>query len=355
MAAQPAAHRRAGPHGVTDELRDITIVGAGPAGLAAAFWAGMRRASVRIVDALPELGGQLTALYPEKPIYDVLGHERILARELVARLQAQALEPFDVPLHLGTTAQGIAWTADEIVLETTAGPLRSHAVIVAGGHGAVVPRRLPAQDADLMPWEGRGVAYVARSKAVFAGRRVVVVGGGDAALDWALDLLDVATAVTLVHRRERFRAHEATVARAMAAVDEGRLALRVPWIVAGADGDGALAGLTLRHRTDGVTERLACDAVLLQLGHVTRLGPLAEWGFALDGGSIVADGLMATSLDRVWACGDVTTAPGKLKLIATGFGEAAVAVAQAVHRLRPETQLQPAYSTDTGVPSARQP
>lgn len=350
MATQPRAHRRPGRPGVSAELRDITIVGAGPAGLAAAFWAGMRQASTRVVDALPEIGGQLTALYPEKPIYDVLGHQRILARELVTRLQLQALEPFDVPLHLDTTAHHIAWTPEGVVIDTTAGPLRSRAVIVAGGHGAVRPRRLPDGDADLTQWEGRGVAYVARSKAVFAGRRVVVVGGGDAALDWALDLLDVAAAVTLVHRRERFRAHEATVARAMAAVDAGRLALRVPWTVAGADGDGSLAGLTLRHRGDGTTERLPCDAVLLQLGHVTRLGPLADWGFAVDGGAIATDGLMGTSLDRVWACGDVTTAPGKLKLIATGFGEAAVAVGQAVHRLRPETQLQPAYSTDTGVP-----
>jgi ferredoxin/flavodoxin---NADP+ reductase len=325
------------------DIRDITVLGAGPVGLAAAFWAGMREASVQIVEALPEIGGQLTALYPEKWIYDVLGHRRILARDLVAELTAQSLGQFDVPVHLGTTAHGLSHHDDEVVLHTTGGELRTRTVILAGGHGAVEPRRLP--DLDVTPWEGRGVHYVVGDKSAFAGRRVVVVGGGDSALDWVINLLDVASELTLVHRRERFRAHEATVSQVLAEVEAGRVGLRTSAVVAGVHGDGQVEAVELR---DG--EVIPCDELLLQLGFVTRLGPLEDWGFALDRQSIVVDGLMRTSLDRVWACGDVTTYPGKLKLIATGFGEAAMAVAQAVHHLRPEERLQPGYSTNTGVP-----
>jgi len=328
-----------------DEPCDITILGAGPAGLAAAFWAGMREASARIVDALPAVGGQLTALYPEKWIYDVVGHRRILARELVEELTAQSVGQFGTPVLLGTTAHAITHEPDRLVLRTSAGDLATRTVVVAGGHGAVEPRRLPAADADLAPWEGAGVQYVVGAKAELAGRRVVIVGGGDSALDWVLDLLGTAATVTLVHRRERFRAHEATVAAVRRAAEEGRAGLRVPARVVGVRGTGRVEAVEL-----DTGEVLPCDVLLPQLGHVTRLGPLEDWGLELDRGSIVVDGLMRTSLDRVWACGDVTTFPGKLKLIATGFGEAAVAVAQAVHHLRPGTSLQPAYSTDTGVP-----
>src|SRR4051794_36575019 len=167
----------------------------------------MREASVRLVDALPEVGGQLTALYPEKWIYDVVGHRRILAHDLVAELEAQSLGQFDVPVHLGTTVHALTHEPDELVLHTSDGDLRTRTLIVAGGHGAMEPRRLP--DLDMSPWEGRGAHYVVGDKSVFAGRRVVVVGGGDSALDWVVNLLDTAGELTLVHRRERFRAHEA--------------------------------------------------------------------------------------------------------------------------------------------------
>jgi thioredoxin reductase (NADPH) len=327
------------------DVRDITVLGAGPAGLAAAFWAGMRKASVQLVDALPEVGGQLTALYPEKWIYDVVGHRRILAADLVAELVAQSIGQFDVPLHLGTTARALTHEPDALVLHTDRGDLRTRTLVVAGGHGGIEPRRLPAADADVAPWEGRGVHYVVARKAAFAGRRVVVVGGGDSALDWVLNLLGVASELTLVHRRERFRAHEATVSEVLRHVREGRVALRAPATLGALRGNGRVQEVELAGG-----ERLPCDDVLLQLGFVTRLGPLRDWGFALDGESIAVDGLMRTSLDRVWGCGDVVSHPGKLKLIATGFGEAAVAVAQAVQHLRPGAQLQPGYSTNTGVP-----
>lgn len=334
-----------------DEIRDVTIIGAGPVGLAAAFWCGMRQASCRIVDSLPELGGQLTALYPEKWIFDVVGHPRILAKDLVETLREQALEQFDVPVHLDTTAQHIAWGDDHVTLQTDRGPLHSRTVIVAGGHGAFEPKRLPVSDVDLTPWEGRGAQYLVGAKGELAGKRVVIVGGGDSAFDWVVNLVDTAESVTLVHRREGFRAHEATVAEVMAHADAQRVDLRVPYVVRAARGSERIEEVDLEHR-DGGTVTVPCDVLLLQLGFVTRLGPLKEWGFELEKSAIVVDGQMRTSLDRVWACGDVTTFDGKLKLIATGFAEAAIAVAQAVHFIRPEVRIQPAYSTNTGVPGA---
>jgi thioredoxin reductase (NADPH) len=333
--------------GELDEIRDITIIGAGPVGLCTAFWAGMREASARIVDSLPELGGQLTALYPEKWIYDVPGHPRLVARELVELLREQALGQFDVPVLLETTAREISWEDDVVVLHTDRGVLRSRTVIVAGGHGAFEPRRLPG----LGGWEGRGVHYVVGSKDEFAGKRVVVVGGGDSAIDWTISLLDTASSVTLVHRRERFRAHELTVGQVLEAADRGEVAVHVPFRIREISGNGTVERVRLVHSEDEAREiELQVDAVLVQLGFKTALGPLADWGFEVYKGSIVVDPLMKTSLPRVWACGDVVAFDGKLKLIATGFGEAATAVAQALHAIRPDMRLQPSYSTNTGVP-----
>jgi thioredoxin reductase (NADPH) len=311
----------------------------------------MREASVRIVDALPEIGGQLTALYPEKWIYDVPGHPRIRARELVARHREQTLGQFDVPVHLSTTAERISHEDDGVVLHTDRGDLRSRTVVVAGGHGAFEPRRLT--DLDLTPWLGRGAHEVLADAAQLAGRRVLVVGGGDSALDRVLDLAGVAERVGLVHRRERFRAHEVTVRRVLDAAQAGSIDLHVPYRIDAVHGNGAVEGVTLRH-ADGAAPPVdvPADAIVLQLGFRTALGPLAGWGFELDRGAIRVDPLMATSLDRVWACGDVTAFEGKLKLIATGYAEAATAVSQAVLRIRPETILQPGYSTNTGVPGA---
>jgi thioredoxin reductase len=334
-----------------DEVRDITVIGAGPVGLCTAFWAGMRQASVRIIDSLPELGGQCTTLYPEKWVFDVPGHPKVLAKDLVGLLRAQALDQFDVPVHLETTADTISWDDDGVTLHTDRGDLRSKTVIVAGGHGAFEPKKLPVSDVDMAPWEGRGAHYIVGEKSVFADQRVVIVGGGDSAFDWVVNLLETASEVTLVHRRDGFRAHEATVAEVMDHVEAGRVALKVPYVIRQVEGNGRIEAVELHHAGDESVHRLECDAVLLlQLGFSTKLGPLKEWGFELEKGSIVVDGVMKTNLDRVWACGDITTFEGKLKLIATGFAESAIAVAQAVHHIRPDMKLQPAYSTNTGVP-----
>ena len=334
-----------------DEIRDVTVIGAGPVGLSAAFWAGMREASSRIIDSLPELGGQLTTLYPEKWIFDVPGHPRVLAKDLVEKMREQTLEQFDVPVHLDTTAERISWEDDAVVLHTTRGDLRSRTVIIAGGHGAFEPKKLPGYDME--PWEGKGAHYLVSEKSEFEGKRVLIVGGGDSACDWVVNLLDVAERVSLVHRREGFRAHEATVAQVMNAHERGDIDLHVPFQIRDIQGNGRIERVTLFHSEDEANEvELEIDAVLLQLGFKTALGPLKQWGLDVEKGALVVDPLMKTNLDRVWACGDITTFDGKLKLIATGFGEAAIAVAQAVHHIRPDMKIQPKYSTNTGVPGA---
>ena len=334
-----------------DEVRDITVIGAGPVGLSTAFWAGMREASSRIIDSLPELGGQLTTLYPEKWIFDVPGHTRVLARDLVEMLREQTLGQFDVPVHLETTAERISWEDDLVVLHTEKGDLRSRTVIVAGGHGAFEPKKLPGYD--MGPWEGRGAHYLVGSKEEFAGKKVLIVGGGDSAFDWVVNLLEVADSIALVHRREGFRAHEVTIGQVMEARDAGRVAVHVPYQIKDVQGNGRIEHVTLFHSEDeGDVVELDVDAVLLQLGFKTALGPLKNWGFEVIKGAIAVDPVMKTSLPQVWACGDITTFDGKLKLIATGFSEAAIAVAQAVHSFRPDMKIQPKYSTNTGVPGA---
>jgi ferredoxin/flavodoxin---NADP+ reductase len=340
------------------EIRDITVIGAGPVGLITSFWAGMREASSRIIDSLPELGGQLTTLYPEKWIYDVPGFPRIIAKDLVELLREQAIEQFDVPVHLETTVERVEYEPDSddperriIRVITDRGDLLTRTIIIAGGHGAFEPKKLPGYD--MTPWEGKGAHYIVGEKAEFAGKRVVIIGGGDSACDWVLNLLDTASEITLVHRREAFRAHEITVNEVMQAASDGRVDVRVPYQIREVSGNGRIEHVTLFHsEDDSEVVELDCDAVLLQLGFKTQLGPLKNWPLEVEKGSIKVDPVMKTSMEAIWAAGDITIFDGKLKLIATGFGEAAIAVAQAVHHIRPDTKIQPKYSTNTGVPGA---
>jgi len=332
-----------------DEIRDITVIGGGPVGLSTAFWAGMRESSSRIIDSLPEIGGQLTTLYPEKWIFDVPGHPRVLAKDLVERLREQAVDQFDVPVHLEMTAERISWENDIVVLHTNKGDLRSRAVIIAGGHGAFEPKKLPGFD--MSPWEGRGAEYLVAAKDSYAGKNVLIVGGGDSAMDWVVNLLEVAERIHLVHRREGFRAHEMTVSQVMQAAERGMVDVHVPFQIGEVTGNGSIESVELFHSEDeSQRKQLDVDAVLLQLGFTTKLGPLKEWGLEIAKGAIVVNQTYATNLPGVWACGDITTFEGKLKLIATGFAESAIAVSQAVHSFRPEMKIQPKYSTNTGVP-----
>ena len=335
-----------------DEIRDITVIGAGPVGLITSFWAGMREASSRVIDSLPDIGGQLTTLYPEKWIFDVPGYPRVIARDLVEELKKQSLDQFDVPLHLETTADRVEYEDDGILrLVTDKGDFLTRTIIIAGGHGAFEPKKLPGYD--MTPWEGKGAHYLVGEKREFEGKRVLIVGGGDSACDWTLNLLDTASDITLVHRREGFRAHEVTVGEIMQAAEAGKVDVRTPYQIKEVSGNGRVEKVTIfNSENEEEVVELGCDAILLQLGFKTALGPLKDWPLEVEKGSIKVDPVMKTSMEAVWACGDITIFEGKLKLIATGFAESAIAVAQAVHHIRPDSKIQPKYSTNTGVPGA---
>jgi thioredoxin reductase len=341
---------------MNEEIKDITIIGAGPVGMVTAFWAGMREASSQIIDSLPELGGQLTTLYPEKWIFDVPGFPRILAKDLVEELRRQSLEQFGVPVSLETTADRVEYEDDGeggqiLRLVTDRGDFLSRTIIIAGGHGAFEPKKLPGYD--MSEWEGKGAYYLVGEKSEFADKDVVIIGGGDSACDWVINLMDTASSVTLVHRREGFRAHEVTVKEVMDAAEAGKVDVKTPYQVKEVAGNGRIEKVTLFHsENEDEVHELDCDAVLLQLGFKTQLGPLKEWPLEVEKGAIKVDPLMRTSMDAVWAAGDITTFDGKLKLIATGYAEAAIAVAQAVRHIRPDMKIQPKYSTNTGVPGS---
>ncbi|MEU7618513.1 NAD(P)/FAD-dependent oxidoreductase [Micromonospora rifamycinica] len=318
---------------------DVAVIGAGPTGLFAAYYAGFRGLSVAVVDALPEPGGQITAMYPEKLILDVAGFPAVKGRDLVANLVAQAA-PYHPEYLLGTRAEKLSHADGRPVLGLAGGEeLRCGAVVVTGGLGSFTPRPLPVADSFL----GGGIVYFVPDPAALADRDVLIVGGGDSAFDWAATLQPLARSVTLVHRRERFRAHAGTVARVLS------LPVRV---VVNAEvtrlhGDDAVTAAEITVR-GGATETLPVDTVVAALGFTADLGPLAEWGLRLDRRHIVVDSAMATSLPRVYAAGDITEYPGKVRLIATGFGEAATAVNNAAVAIDPAAHLFPGHSSDAG-------
>jgi ferredoxin/flavodoxin---NADP+ reductase len=328
-------------------LRDITIIGGGPAGLFALFYAGMRGVSAQIVDALPEPGGQLTALYPEKYIFDVAGFPKILTKDLVRALAEQATQ-FGAVVHCNQQVTALEEQDGqfEVVTETDRFPTR--AVVIAAGIGAFSPRRLPQACAE--PWYGRGVFDRVTDPTAFSNKRVVIIGGGDSAFDWAHQLGDRAAQVALVHRSDRFRAHASTVAAVQAAVARGRTALytfhELHDIVAD---DGHIVALDLKDIKAKTIKRIDADVVLTMLGFVSDIGPLAAWGLSVEKDEVVVNSQMETGRPGIWAAGDITTYPGKLKLIATGFAEAATAVNQAVHHIYPDKKVNPGHSSNMSI------
>ena len=318
---------------------DVAIIGAGPTGLFAAYYAGFRGLSVALIDALPEPGGQVTAMYPEKVIYDVAGFPSIKGRDLVANLVTQAA-PFDPEYLLGVRAEKLSYQAGKPVLSLSEGTeLRCGSVLITGGLGSFTPRPLPAADT----FVGGGIVFFVPHLADLAGHDVLIIGGGDSAFDWALALAPLARSVTLVHRREKFRAHAATVAR----VRELPVRIVVNAEITKIHGDGTVSGADIVVK-GGVTETVPVDTVVAALGFTADLGPLAEWGLELDKRHILVDSSMATNLPRVFAAGDITEYRGKVRLIATGFGEAATAVNNAAVVIDPAAHLFPGHSSDAG-------
>ncbi|MFC0528063.1 NAD(P)/FAD-dependent oxidoreductase [Phytohabitans kaempferiae] len=318
---------------------DVAIVGAGPTGLYAAYYAGFRGLTTAVIDALPEPGGQVTAMYPEKAIYDVAGFPVIKGRDLVANLVEQAA-PYNPEYILGARAEELSYVDERPLLSLGGGEkLLCGAIIITGGLGSFSPRPLPAAAA----FSGSGLVYFVPRLADLAGHDVLIVGGGDSAFDWALALEPLAKSITLVHRREKFRAHAATVSRVQG------LPVR---IVVNAE-IAKIHGVEQVTHADIVVkgaeaETVPVDTVVAALGFTADLGPLAEWGLDIDKRHIKVDSTMLTNRPRVFAAGDIAEYPGKVRLIATGFGEAATAVNNAAVTIDPGAHLFPGHSSDAG-------
>ena len=328
---------------------DVAIIGAGPVGLFAVFELGMLKLTSVLIDALPEVGGQCAALYPEKPIYDIPAHPAIDAGELVARLEQQ-MAPFRVPRLLGRRVVGLTGGPSAFTVATDAGDtVRAKAVLVAAGAGAFGPNRPPLDG--LERYEASGaVQYYVRRREDLRGKRVVIAGGGDSAVDWALALKDIAR-VAVVHRRTKFRAAPESAAQLDAAARNGEIEMVIPYqlhALHGADGVlGAVEVATLQ----GETRRLAADVLLPFFGLSMDLGPIAAWGLDHELHHVKIDpATCATSMPGVFAIGDVASYPGKLKLILQGFSEAAIAAHAIFGVVRPGEALHFEYSTTSGVP-----
>lgn len=331
---------------------DVAIIGAGPVGLFAVFECGMLRMRTAVIDALDAIGGQCTALYPEKPIYDIPGFPEVAAGDLIAQLQRQAA-PFTPLMLLGRRVDSLRAEDGGFVLGTSAGDtLRCKAVVIAAGAGAFGPNRPPLDG--LAGYEASGaVRYLVARREEFRGKRVVIAGGGDSAVDWALSLKQVAAKVTVVHRRPKFRAAPESAAQLDAAAARGELELAIPYQLHGLKGDGSRLEAVEVATLKGELREIPADILLPFYGLSMELGPIAEWGLGLDRSHIrVEAATCATSLPGVHAIGDVATYPGKLKLILQGFSEAAMAT-HAIHpRVFPGEALHFEYSTSKGVPVA---
>jgi thioredoxin reductase (NADPH) len=335
----------------TEIETDVAIVGAGPVGLFAVFELGMLKLRAVLIDALAEVGGQCTALYPEKPIYDIPAHPAIEAGALVSQLEAQ-IAPFAAPRLLGRRVERLEGTSGAFALTTDQGDVvRAKAVIVAAGAGAFGPNRPPLEG--LAAYEaGGGVQYYVRRREDLRGKRVVIAGGGDSAVDWALALRGIAETIQVVHRRAKFRAAPESAAQLDDAARRGEVELVIPYQLHALHGAGGVLEAVEVADLDGRTRTLAADVLLPFFGLSMDLGPIASWGLALERHHLVIDpATCGTSVPGVFAIGDVATYPGKLKLILQGFAEAAVA-AHAIHPVvHPGTALHFEYSTTKGVPA----
>jgi thioredoxin reductase (NADPH) len=322
------------------EFTDLLIVGGGPAGMFAAFYGGMRKASVKLIESMPQLGGQVAALYPEKYIYDVAGFPKVTGQELINNLHEQ-LKLFEPDVRLEERVLQIEKKEERhFVVTTDKGVHYARAIIITAGVGAFEPRRLDLPNA--AHFEQTNLHYFVSDMNRFRGKKVLISGGGDSAVDWALMLEPIAEQVTLIHRRDKFRAHEHSVEKLMAS----RVQVITPTEIAELHGDDRIERVTLAHVKTKETQEIVVDDVIVNFGFVSSLGPIAEWGLEIEGNAIVVDSRMESSIPGIFAAGDITTYPGKLDLIAVGFGEAPTAVNNAKVYIDPEAKLSPGHSSN---------
>ena len=319
---------------------DLLIVGAGPAGLYAAYYAGFRGMKVALIDSLPEAGGQVSALYPEKLIYDVAGFPAIKGQDLIDNLVEQAA-PFSPTYFLGHRAEEMEHDEDAGTVTVTSHKgqaIVAKAVLITGGIGTFTPRPLP----DAEEFEGRGLRYFVPKLDDLAGQDVLIVGGGDSAFDWAHNLEPIAKSITLIHRRDRFRAHEHTVKQVMDSSVRVLIFTEVARII----GEDHVEKVEIFNNKTDEREIIEVQAVVAALGFTADLGPLTRWGLEQQKRHIVVDTAMHTNIPRVFAAGDITEYEGKVRLISVGFGEAATAVNNAAPIVDPSLKLFPGHSSD---------
>jgi thioredoxin reductase len=306
----------------------------------AAFYAGMRQASAKIIESMPQLGGQLAALYPEKYIYDVAGFPKVRAQELVDNLLHQ-MKLFPIESCLEEKVTNLEKLEERLFKVTTDKDVHyAKAVIITAGVGAFEPRRLELPEA--AAFEKKNLHYFVNDLNVFKGQNVLISGGGDSAVDWALMLEPIASQVTLIHRRDKFRAHEHSVENLM----NSKVKIITPTEIEKLHGSDRIEKVTLKDVKSGETQELDVDAVIVNFGFISSLGPIAEWGMNVENGSLTVDSRMETNIPGIFAAGDITTYPGKLKLIAVGFGEAPTAVNNAKVYFDPEAKLSPGHSSN---------
>ncbi|CAA6605247.1 Ferredoxin--NADP reductase [Rhodospirillaceae bacterium LM-1] len=339
---------------MSETFPGVIVIGAGPVGLFTAFALGMARMKALLVDALPAPGGQCAALYPEKPIYDIPAQPMILGAELIERLVSQA-EPFDPAYHMNQRAQQLLACEGGWRLETEGGlVLTAPAVIIASGAGAFGPKRPPLEG--LEQFEGISVHYMVKRAADLAGKRIAIAGGGDSAVDWAILLAKTAAKVWLIHRRPQFRAAGSSIDTLMALVAEGKIELVAPGQLAELKGESGRLSEVVIDDLAGGRKSLDADTLLCFFGLLGDPGAVASWGLEMQNGRIKTDpATMATSLPGVFAVGDIATYPGKLKLILTGFAEAALAARSAYGHVFPGQSLHEVHSTSLGLPGKTGP
>ena len=323
------------------DLYDITFIGAGPVGLYGMYYAGLRVTRFKVIDMLEEVGGGLMALYPEKYIYDVAGFPKVMAKDLTRMFKEQATQ-YPHCMALGEKVTNLAHLDDGIIALTTGKSVHySKAVVICAGLGAYIPKRLDVPN--LKELEGAGVYYFVRKLSDFQGKDILIVGGGDAAFDFSLMLEPVARNITHIHRNDFFSAHEDSVRK----VQNSTVCMKYPfWELKRITGEEWVDEVTLVQTRTGEEETFKVDAVLLNIGFLTNLGPIEDWGLELENNSIKVDSRMRTNIEGVFAAGDITTYDGKLDLISTGCGEVAIAVNNAKNYIDPKAKVRPGHSTD---------
>ena len=329
---------------------DVAIIGAGPVGLFSVFQCGMLKMSTQVIDALPATGGQCTALYPEKPIFDIPAAPLVSAAELVERLEEQ-IKPFDPVFHLDQQVANLEREGDNWHLTTSKGTtIIAKAVIIAAGAGAFGPNKPPL--ADIEKYENQSVHYLVQNRELFRDQRIVIAGGGDSAVDWALALADMAAETYVVHRRDRFRALPESTAQMHALAEQGKIELVIPYQLASLEGTGDQLSVVNVKTLDGDERRLEADHLLSFFGLVNKLGPINDWGLDIHNGLInVEPTTCATSVEGIFAVGDIAGYPHKLKLILSGFAEVAQAAHAAFKVVHPDEALHFEHSTTSGIPT----